>query len=115
MIFTNVVARGGTSGFLEENWRAIIDLAHARKSALYSVTLTCSAAENAHRIVGVDRALLGKRQDPELLSELASTRVLYDDGAKYRLTVDNSDLPPAETASISQAWIEHERIKHTHP
>ena len=106
VIFTNVVARGGASGFLEENWRAILDLAHMRKSDLYSVTLTCSAVENARRIAGVDRALLGKRQDPELLNELSNTRVLYDDGAKYRLTVDNSNLSPMETASKIQSWIE---------
>jgi shikimate kinase len=109
VIFTNVVARGGASGFLEENWRAIIDLADTRRSDLYSVTLTCSAVENARRIAGTDRALLGKRQDPELLQELANTRVLYDDGAKYRLTVDNSDLSPMETASRIKGWIEGRR------
>lgn len=110
VIFTNVVARGGTSGFLEENWRAIIDLAHARKTDLYSVTLTCSAVENARRIVGVDRALLGKRQDPELLKELANTRVLYDDGAKYRLNVDNTYLSPIETASTIHGWIKGQKL-----
>jgi len=109
VIFTNVVARGGTSGFLEENWRAIIDLAHARKTDLYSVTLTCSAAENARRIAAADRALLGKRQDPGLLQELAKTRLLYDEGAKHCLSVDNSDLSPVETASRIYAWIEGQK------
>ena len=106
VIFTNVVARGGTSGFLEENWQAIIDLAQARKSDLFSVTLTCSSVENARRIVGADRALLGKRQDPELLVELANTRALFDDGAKFCLTIDNSDLSPIETASKIHGWID---------
>jgi shikimate kinase len=110
VVFTNVVARGGASGFLEENWRAIIELADARKSDLYSVTLTCSAVENARRIVGVDRALLGKRQDPEILEELANTRVLFDDGAKYRLAVDNSSLSPMQTASKIRGWIEDQRL-----
>lgn len=109
VIFTNVVARGGTSGFLEENWRAILDLARARKTDLYSVTLTCSPAENARRIATADRALLGKRQDPGLLQELGNTRVLYDEGATYRLTVDNSDLSPTETAAEIQGWIESQR------
>lgn len=109
VVLTNVVARGGISGFLEENWRAIIDLAHARKTDLYSVTLTCSPVENARRIVAFDRALLGKRQDPGLLNELANTRELYDDGATCRLTVDNSDLTPLETASTIWRWIEGQR------
>lgn len=74
----------------DENWRAIIDLAQMRKCDLYSVTSTCSAAENSRRIVGVDRALRGKRLDTEVLGELATTRALYDDGAKHRLTVDTS-------------------------
>lgn len=105
VIFTNVVARGGSSGFLEENWRSIVDLAHARSSELLSVTLKCSAHENARRIVAADRALLSKRQDPELLIELANTRALFDDGATYRLAIDNSDLSPLETASEIQRWM----------
>lgn len=98
-----------TSGFLEENWGAIIDLAHARKTDLYSVTLTCSAVENARRIAAADRALLGKRQDPGLLEELAKTRALYDEGAKYRLIIDNSDLSPMETAAEIQRWTAGQR------
>ena len=105
VILTNAVARGGTSGFLEENWQAIIDLAQAKKSDLFSVTLTCSAIENARRIVSADRALLGKRQDPQLLKELVETRALFDDGATFRLTVDNSNLSAAETAARIQRWI----------
>lgn len=105
IIFTNVVARGGTSGFLEENWNAIVDLAHRRKSRLLSVTLTCTAAENARRIIGTDRGFLSKRQDPELLNELANSRELFDDGADFRTTIDNSELSPAETASKIQGWI----------
>lgn len=105
IIFTNVVARGGTSGFLEEHWNAIVDLARRRRSRLLSVTLTCSADENARRIIGSDRGLLGKRQDPELLKELASARTLFDDGADFSMTIDNSDLTPAQTASKIQGWM----------
>lgn len=115
VILTNVVARGGTSGFLEENWSAILDLAHARKTDLYSVTLTCSPVENARRIAVADRALLGKRQDPGLLQELADTRVLHDEGATYRLTLDNSDLSPTEAAAEIQGWIESQRSAFTRP
>jgi shikimate kinase len=105
VIFTNVVARGGTSRFLEENWKAIVELADARKSDLFSVTLRCTAAENARRIVGADRGLLGKKRDPELLEELENTRELFDDGATFRLTIDNSDLSPAETARQIHGWV----------
>ena len=105
VIFTNVVARGG-SGFLEENWGAILALAQARRTDLCSVTLTCSTAENARRIAGADRALLGKRQNPQLLNELANTRALFDDGATHRLTIDNTHLSADETASRIQQWLE---------
>ncbi|TBG84523.1 hypothetical protein ELG69_10595 [Rhizobium leguminosarum] len=105
VIFTSVVARGGTSGFLEENWQAIVDLAEARECNLFSVTLTCSAAENARRIVHEDRGLLRKEQDPELLVELARTRTLFDHGATFRTIIDNSDLSPEETASRIQSWV----------
>lgn len=105
IVFTNVVARGGTSGFLEENWQAIIDLAKARNCDLFSVTLTCSAAENARRIVDEDRRLLNKQRNPEILAELERTRSLFDDGATFRTLIDNNDLSPGETAVRIQEWI----------
>ncbi|MGO6675759.1 AAA family ATPase [Rhizobium leguminosarum] len=107
VIFTNVVARGGTSGFLEENWQTVIDLAQTRECNLFSVTLTCSAAENARRIIHEDRGLLCKKQDPELLVELARTRALFDDGATFRTIIDNSDLSPEETAFRIQSWVKN--------
>jgi shikimate kinase len=105
IILTNVVARGGASGFLEENWQALINLAQARDCPLFSVTLTCSAIENARRIIRDDRGLLRKKQDPELLTELARTRSLYDDGATFRTVIDNTELSPLETARRIQEWI----------
>ncbi|ARO27244.1 hypothetical protein CO659_05015 [Rhizobium sp. S9] len=105
VILTNVVARGGTSGFLEENWQAIADLAKSRGCPLFSVTLTCSAVENRHRIVNGERGALGKIQDPDVLDALAGERVLFDDGATFRTTIDNTHLSPAETARHIQQWI----------
>lgn len=105
VIFTNVVARGGASGFLEENWQAILALAKARKCDLYSATLTCSAAENARRITSPERGGIGKRQEPALLAELALERTLFDDGATFRLTIDNTELSPLDTARRIQDWI----------
>lgn len=106
VIMTNVVARGGTSGFLEENWQAIIDLAAARGCALFSVTLTCAPAENARRIIRDDRALSRKQRDPALLTELARERALFDDGATYRMTIDNTSLSPKETSIRIRNWID---------
>jgi shikimate kinase len=105
VILTNVVARGGTSGFLEENWLSVVDLAKFRDCELFSVILTCSAIENARRIASADRGLLGKIQDVELLSELRQTRTLFDEGARFRLTIDNSDTSPEEAAERIESWI----------
>lgn len=105
VILTNLVARGGTSGFLEENWQSVVALARARKCDLFSVILTCSAVEIARRIASPDRGLAGKIQDAASLSELMETRTLFDDGAKFRVRIDNSNLSPAETAARIRAWI----------
>lgn len=105
VILTNVVARGGTGGFLEENWQSVVALAKARNCDLFSVILTCSAVESARRIVSPDRGLVGKIQDAALLIELMETRTLFDDGAKFRVRIDNSDLSPMETAARIQGWI----------
>ena len=105
VILTNVVARGGASGFLEENWLSVVALAKARNCSLFSVTLTCSAAENARRIAYPDRGLVGKIQDVAVLTELTKTRTLFDEGAKFHLSIDNSDLSPMETAKRIEGWI----------
>lgn len=105
VIFTNVVAKGGTSGFLEENWQAVIELASARRCDLFSITLVCSDAENSGRIARPDRAVLGKMQDPQLLTALRDERTLFDEGATFRTTIDNSDLSPVETARQIQDWV----------
>lgn len=105
VILTNVVARGGTSGFLEENWQSVVTLAKARNCDLFSVILTCSALENARRVSSPDRGLAGKIQNPASLVELIETRTLFDDGATFRVRIDNSDLSPMETAALIQDWI----------
>ena len=105
VILTNVVARGGGSGFLEENWQSVLALADARRGDLFSVTLTCSTAENARRIASPDRDLLGKIRDPASLAALTETRELFDDGATYRLRLDTSDLSPMQAAERIQQWI----------
>jgi shikimate kinase len=106
VILTNVVARGGARGFLEENWQSVVALAKARNCDLFSVILTCSAVENARRLAAPDRRLVGKLQDAGLLVELTQTRTLFDDGAKFRMRIDNSNLSPTETAARIQSWIQ---------
>lgn len=105
VILTNVVARGGPTGFLEENWLSVVALAKARKCRLFSVTLTCSEAENARRITHVDRGPVGKIQDVAVLTELTKTRTLFDEGAGFHLSIDNTDLSPMETAKRIEVWI----------
>lgn len=105
IILTNVVARGGTTGFLEENWQAIIELATARGCPLLSVTLTCDLVENRNRIANEERASLGKIQTPEVLDALVAERVLFDEGATFRITIDNTHSSPAETARCIRDWI----------
>ena len=83
MILTNLVASGGTSGFLEGNWQRVVALAKARNCDLFSVILTCSTAENTRRITSPDRGLIGKIQDAASLVELMETRTLFDDGASF--------------------------------
>lgn len=109
IVLTNVVARGGTSGFLEENWQAIIKLAKIRACDLYSVTLVCSSEENACRIVREDRALLKKKRDADFLVDLTRARTLFDDGATFRTSIDNTDLSPEECASRIYTWIHNQR------
>lgn len=105
VILTNVVARGGTSGFLEENWQSVVALAKARNCDLFSVTLTCSAVENARRVALSDRGPLGKIRDAALLTELKATRTLFDDEATFRKKIDNSTLSPMETAKRIEVWL----------
>ncbi len=105
IILTNVVASGGT-GFLEETWRAIIDLARVRGSDLYSVILECDSNELAERIVSADRAAFNKVRDPALVANAKSERNLCDAGATYHLTVDNTALPPEACAEQIATWLE---------
>lgn len=105
VVLTNVVARGGTSGFLEENWQAVINLTKLRGCDLYSVTLTCSRQENARRILREDRSLLQKKRDPGFLANLMRERTLFDDGSTFSTSIDNTSLPPEECASRIHTWI----------
>jgi len=106
VVLTNVVARGGnSSGSLEENWQAVLELSHRRTCDPYSATLVCSWDENARRMAGQERALKDKLRNPALLVELAATRVVFDDGATYRKSFENTNLAPEECASEILSWI----------
>jgi shikimate kinase len=105
VVLTNVVARGGTSGFLEENWRAILTLAEHRSCDLYSATLLCSPEENARRVVSEERILKKKMQDPAVLADVVRTRVLFDEGATYRESFDNTNLTAGECADQIVSWV----------
>ena len=106
VVLTNVVARGGTSsGFIEENWHAVLQLVARRGCKLFAVTLTCSPQANAERIVRLDRQARGKIDSPEILRELVATRVLFDDGATERMHLDNTTLGPDACADMIATWV----------
>ena len=106
VVLTNVVARGGTSsGFLEENWQAVLQLVARRGCELFAVTLTCSPEASAERIVRADRQARGKIGSTEVLRELVATRVLFDDGATERLHLDTTALEADVCADMIARWI----------
>jgi shikimate kinase len=105
VVLTNVVARGGTSGFLEENWRAILTLAEHRRCDLYSATLFCSPEEK--RPQGCQRGTdtQEEMQDPAALADVVRARALFDEGATYRESFDNTNLTAGECADQIVAWV----------
>ena len=105
VVLTNVVARGGRSGFLEENWQAILELAERRSCKLYSATLLCSPEENARRVVSEERVLKKKIQDTAVLADVIRTRVLFNKGATYSESFDNTNLTADECADQVLLWV----------
>ncbi|MEP7007841.1 MAG: hypothetical protein ABI810_17815 [Sphingomonas bacterium] len=105
IIFTNVNATGGTSGFAEEHWNAIRALAAKRKVPVISVMVDCHPDERARRIVSPERRLAKKLRDPEVLHRMMARRSLFDDGADYRHTVDTTHISPENCAGEIAAWI----------
>ncbi len=104
IVLTNVIVRGG-SGFPEETWRAIINLARVRRCELYAVTLACDQSELARRIALEDRASFQKVRDAAFLETVMAERPLFDDGATDRLTIDNTQLPPEVCAVQIASWL----------
>lgn len=105
VIFTNVIATGGPSGFAEEHWQAVCRLARGRKCHLYSATLDCAPDEQVRRMTLPSRRAHKKLLKPEIMPELRRTRFLFDDGADYRNTFDNSGSDPHATAVEIASWV----------
>ncbi|WP_349963381.1 AAA family ATPase [Rhizobium sp. ZPR3] len=106
VVMTGVVASGGSSSFLIDNWRAILSLAERRGCSVYSVTLSCSEDENARRMINGDREAHRKKRNPELLAELLRTRKLLTDGATASVEIDNTSLSPGSCTDAVIAWLQ---------
>jgi len=105
VVMTGVVASGGSSDFLVDNWRAILALAERRKCGVYSIVLLCSEEENVRRMGNEAREAHRKKRKPELLAELLRTRQLLNDGATASIEIDNTDLSPETCADAIVAWL----------
>ena len=105
VILTNVIATGGPSDFAHEHWQAIRRLAAARATPLVSIMLNCDPAEQARRIVSIERRARQKTRDMQAIDNLRKTRRLFDDGADYRCTIDNSRTAPAQCADEIADWL----------
>jgi shikimate kinase len=106
VVLTNVLATNGPTDFAEEHWKAIRLLAAKRGSSLLSITLDCDSVEHAQRMSGAERRALKKMTNPADLAELREKRSLFDDGADYRILIDNSDLTPTACATQIIEWVQ---------
>ena len=105
VILTNVIATGGPSGFAEEHWKAVCQLARDRNCRLYSATLDCAPDEQVRRMALPSRRAHKKLLSPTIMPELRRTRSLFDDGADYRNRFDNSGSDPHATAVEISSWV----------
>ncbi|MFA6113039.1 MAG: AAA family ATPase [Sphingomonas sp.] len=105
LIVTSVNASGGPSGFAEEHWIAVRDLAQARGVPLLSITLECSPDERARRVVEPGRRVSRKLRDPAVIERMVIGRALFDDGADHRLVVDTTHCDAKTSAGTIAAWI----------
>ncbi|NTI49017.1 AAA family ATPase [Agrobacterium rhizogenes] len=106
VVMTGVVASGGSSSFLIDNWRAVLTLAKHRDCAVYSVMLSCSEEENARRMSNENREAHRKKRNPDLLAELLRSRKLSNGGATASVEIDNTNLSPDACADTVMAWLQ---------
>lgn len=104
VVLTHVLATGGPFQFAEEHWKSIRGLATERGAKLLSVTLDCDPAEQARRIVSIERRALKKMHDPAQIIGLREGRSLLDYGADFSVTIDNTGITAADCADQIIAW-----------
>ena len=112
VILTNVIATGSPGDFAEEYWRTIRSLAVKRRTPLLSVALDCEPTEQARRIVSAERRALKKMREQADIVNVRIRRSLFDDGADYCISIDNTDLSPAQCAEKIIAWARAILVKH---
>lgn len=105
LILTTINATGGPSGFAEDHWRAVRNLAGDRGVPLLSITLECQAEERARRIAEPGRRVSKKLRDPAIVDRMTTGRRLFDDGADHRHIVDTTHSDAETNARAIAAWI----------
>lgn len=105
VILTNVIATGGPKEFAKEHWQAICSLAANRRAPLLSVTLDCDVSEQERRIVSSHRRSLRKMIDPAVIAVLRKERSLFDDGADFHVSIDNTAMSPRDCAGKIIEWV----------
>ena len=104
IVLTNVVVHPTKSGFSEENWFAVQNLAAQRQCHLFAVRLTPSIEENERRLVLEERNPQKMRHVAEL-AEARSQLGLFDDGATAFLEIDNTHMEASACASKIADWL----------
>jgi hypothetical protein len=92
-----------------ENWRAIEQLAAARRWPFFTIALYCDADEHRRRIVAADRAFRGKLQDPAYVDR-AEGRPLIERDGPLALRLDVTNLSAEESAAAIASWIEEREV-----
>ena len=105
LVLTSVNATGGSTGFAEQHWVAVRNLAAQRGVPLVAITLECEPDERARRVVQPERRVSKKLRDPALVERMMIGRALFDHGADYRHLVDTTLDDPKTSASKIVAWI----------
>ncbi len=96
LIFTFVYAHPGDLPFVEE----VCGRVTAHGGEVCFVQLTCAAATQEQRVEAPDRSRRQKTRSVELVRELNTTHDLVTPvGGRESLTIDNTDVAPAEVAA----------------
>jgi hypothetical protein len=98
-------AYNASSDWAWENWKAIEQLAAARRWPFFTIALYCDADEHRRRIVAEDRAARGKLQDASYVDRATDRRLIERDGP-LSLRLDVTHRSAQDAAATLASWIE---------